>query len=254
MATLLAARGIELPRGEGGGSEEDETLHGVAARKHRLFVEKVARGVRAFPGTVGLLRRLRQASVGTALVSASRDAGDMLAAAGVAELFDVRVDGSDAAALGLPGKPDPALFLEGARRLGVDPGRAVVVEDAIAGVEAGRRGGFGLVVGVDRHGSHRELAAAGADVVVADVGELDLGAVRSDPWVLGYQGFDPAHEGHREALTTLGNGYVATRGAAPESSADAVHYPGTYLAGVYNRLVSPVADREVGDRAPGQRP
>ncbi|HEX2064144.1 MAG TPA: beta-phosphoglucomutase family hydrolase, partial [Acidimicrobiales bacterium] len=245
VTTFLAARGIAPPAGGPGDSDDEDTVQGVAARKHGLFAEKVRRGVRAFPGTVNLLRRLRQVSVRTALVSASRDAGDVLAAAGVADLFDVRVDGTDAVALHLPGKPDPALFLEAARRLGVAPAVSVVVEDAIAGVEAGRRGGFGLVVGVDRLGHHRELAAAGADIVVADVGELDLGAIRSDPWVLAYQGFDPVHEGHREALTTLGNGYFATRGAAPESHADGVHYPGTYLAGVYNRLVSTVAGEEV---------
>jgi trehalose/maltose hydrolase-like predicted phosphorylase len=122
-----------------------------------------------------------------------------------------------------------------------------VVEDAVAGVQAARRGGFGLVVGVDRSGHREALEVAGADLVVEDVSQLDLGALRVDPWLLVYQGFDPAHEGHREALTTLGNGYLGTRGAAPERSADEVHYPGTYLAGVYNRLTSTVHGREVED-------
>ncbi len=126
------------------------------------------------------------------------------------------------------------MFLEAAARLGVAPERSAVVEDAAAGVEAARRGGFGLVVGIDLGGIRRLLEAAGADFVLGDVGELDLGATRSDPWLLVYGGFDPEHEGHRETLTTLGNGYMATRGAAPERGDDGVHYPGTYLAGIYN--------------------
>ena len=119
------------------------------------------------------------------------------------------------------------------------------MEDAVAGVQAGHRGGFGLVVGIDRAGRRDQLEAAGADIVVGDVGELDLGASRTDPWMLVYEGFDPGHEGHREALTALGNGYMATRGVLPERRADGIHYPGTYLAGIYNRLVSTVYGRQV---------
>jgi HAD superfamily hydrolase (TIGR01509 family) len=96
----------------------------------------------------------------------------VLKAAGIGDLFDAKVDGADAGELGLAGKPDPAVFIDAARRLGVDPAHAAVVEDAIAGVEAGRRGGFGLVVGVARGAQSEALAAAGADVVVGDLGEL----------------------------------------------------------------------------------
>ena len=99
---------------------------------------------------------------------------EVLAAAGVPDLFAVRVDGHVAAELGLPGKPDPAVFLEAARRLGAGPDRTAVVEDALAGVQAGRRGGFALVVGVDRTGHADELRAAGADVVVGDLAELTV--------------------------------------------------------------------------------
>ena len=100
----------------------------------------------------------------------------MLEAAGVAELFDAKVDGVDADELGLNGKPDPAVFLEAARRLGVEPARAAVVEDALAGVEAGRRGRFGLVIGVDRSGHAEELRERGADIVVGDLGEVRVSA------------------------------------------------------------------------------
>ena len=114
--------------------------------------------------------------------------------------------------------------LEAARRLGVVPAPTAVVEDAAAGVRAARRGGFGLVVGLGQAGQREALEAAGADLVVADVSQLDLGTLRTDPWLLVYEGFDPAHKGHR-ALTALGNGYLGTRGAAPEHAADQPQSP-----------------------------
>ena len=169
-----------------------------------------------------------------------RNAAAIVAAAGLGEVFDHVVDGQAALDHAVAGMPAPALVLEAVRRLDIPPARAMVIAAAAAGVEAGRRGGFGLVVGLDRTGRRAELEAAGADVVVEDVSELDIGLVITHPWLLVYEGFDPAHEGHREALTTLGNGYMATRGAAPEHRAGEIHYPGSYLAGVYNRLASVV--------------
>lgn len=248
VAAFLGARGIEIPAGTPLDPPGHWTVYGLAARKNEIYRQHLAEhGVRVFAGTVELLERLRAGGVPVALVTASRNAEALLAAADLDGVFDVVVDGESAAEAGLPGKPDPATFLEAARRLGVTPARAAVVEDAVAGVQAARRGGFGLVVGVDRSGHREALESAGADLVVEDVSQLDLGALRVDPWLLVYQGFDPAHEGHREALTTLGNGYLGTRGAAAERSADGVHYPGTYLAGVYNRLTSTVHGREVED-------
>lgn len=248
VAAFLSARGLDVPMGRPEDQAQAWTVYGLARRKNAIYLDLLAEhGVRVFDGTVALLRRLRSWGVATGLVTASRNAGPLLAAADLQGLFDVVVDGGLARDLGLAGKPDPATFLEAARRLGVRPGQAAVVEDAVVGVQAARRGGFALVVGVDRNGHRDALEAAGADVVVQDVAQLDLGLLRADPWLLVYEGFDSAHEGHREALTTLGNGYVGTRGAAPESRADDVHYPGTYLAGVYNRLTGTVQGRPVED-------
>jgi beta-phosphoglucomutase family hydrolase len=237
---FLGSRGIELPVGDTLDPAGAWSVLGLAERKNQLFRERLAReGVVVFPGTVALLERLRSGRVPVVLATSSRNASAVLAAAGLSNAFDLVMDGAIARELGLAGKPDPALFLEVVHRLGIPPARAVVIEDAVAGVEAAHRGGFGLVVGIDRSDSRRtELEAAGADVVLNDVSELDLGRVLTDPWRLVYEGYDPAHEGHREALTTLGNGYLAVRGAAPESRMSEVRYPGTYLAGVYNRLVS----------------
>jgi alpha,alpha-trehalase len=175
VAGFLASRDIRLPRGEPSDPPDRDTVCGLGNRKNDAFSARVREhGVEAFESTLVLARRLRGRGIRTAVVSASENCAAVLAAAGAAELFEVRVDGLDAAELGLVGKPDPALFLEAARRLGVEPGRAAVVEDALAGVEAGRRGGFGLVVGVDRTGHADALAAHGADVVVADLACLDV--------------------------------------------------------------------------------
>lgn len=164
VRTFLTARGMRA---------DEATVRVLGERKDDYFLELLhASGVRVFPGTVRFARALREQGIRTAVISASRNCAAVLAAGGVDGLFDVRVDGVLADELGLPGKPDPAVFTEAARRLGVRPGRAVVVEDALPGVQAARRGGFGLVVGIDRTAHPAELRASGADVVVTDLSEL----------------------------------------------------------------------------------
>jgi beta-phosphoglucomutase family hydrolase len=167
VRSLLAARGIA--------ATEDE-IQALAARKDALFHERLKDGVDAYPSSLALIRNLRRRGVRTAIVSASRNCVEVLRAAGALELFDARVDGNDAARLGLAGKPAPDTFLHAARMLGVAPARAAVVEDALAGVEAGRRGGFARVIGVDRSGQAAALAERGATLVVRDLGELEAAA------------------------------------------------------------------------------
>lgn len=165
---FLASRGISLPQGDFG-DDGDDSIQGLANRKQRLFGELLARGITGFESSVALVRQLHAAEIHTAVFSSSRNCADVLRAAGLDELFAVRVDGVVAQQLGLAGKPDPATLLEAARRLGVRPDRCVVVDDAVSGVTAGRAGGFGLVVGVARTGCTQELLTAGADVVVSDL-------------------------------------------------------------------------------------
>lgn len=173
VASFLESRGIELPLGCPRDPEEHETVCGLGNRKNRYFLEALERaGAASYPTTIELIATLRERGVRIAIVSSSRNCVAVLEAAGIRELFEVKVDGLDAAELGLAGKPDPALFLEAARRLGVEPAHAAVVEDAISGVEAGRRGHFGLVIGVDRAAQHEALTAAGADLVVTDLSEV----------------------------------------------------------------------------------
>ncbi|SEL51695.1 HAD family hydrolase [Streptacidiphilus jiangxiensis] len=145
----------------------------LAERKDRIYLALLRHeGAVPRPGAVALLAALRGHGVPTAVVSASRHCAEVVAVAGLTDLFDTRVDGLVAAQLGLAGKPDPALFLEAARRLGAEPGRTMVVEDALVGVQAGRRGGFAPVVGVDRGAGAGPLLANGAEVVVGALTEL----------------------------------------------------------------------------------
>ncbi|MDP9023357.1 MAG: trehalose-phosphatase [Actinomycetota bacterium] len=179
VASFLESRNIQLPYGDPDDPPERETVCGIGNRKNRVFLDLLEEhGAERYDSTVELIRELQRAGVRAAVISSSRNATQVLDSAGVRELFEVQVDGTDAMQLGLAGKPDPAIFLEAARRLGVEPGRAAVVEDAQAGVEAGRRGGFALVIGVNRGDQRAELKAHGADVVVDDLQEV--GVVRDD--------------------------------------------------------------------------
>lgn len=246
VLALLESRRIEVPLGAADDDPVLRTVHGLGKKKDQYFLDELqAHGVERYEPAIQLVRTLRAADVLTAVVSSSRNCAAVLDAAGIAALFDVRVDGLDLGRLGLKGKPAPDMFLEAVRRLDVEPARAVVVEDAIAGVQAGRAGGFGVVVGVDRGGQSMELHRAGADVVVPTLADVRVATEPPSNWSLVYEGFDPAQEGIREALCTVGNGYFATRGAAPASVADGVHYPGTYLVGGYNRLRTDIAGRVV---------
>ena len=170
---FLEGRGIALPEGAADDPPGRETVCGLGNRKNALVNETMAsEGVGAYPGSVALVRELRARGINTAVVTSSGNCDAVLAAAGIADLFETRVDGNDLGELGLAGKPAPDAFLEAARRLGADAKRAVVVEDAISGVQAGRAGGFGLVIGVARKDNAQALAANGADVVVNDLKEF----------------------------------------------------------------------------------
>lgn len=173
VRSFLESRGIDLPEGTPDDDPSAETVCGLGNRKNVRFLEGLQQvGADAYPSTIRVVEELNDGGIAVALITSSRNADEILDSSGVADLFNVKVDGNDSAELGLAGKPEPDIFLEAARRLGVAPERAAVVEDARAGVEAGRRGGFGLVVGVDRVGQAEELAESGADIVVSDMEEF----------------------------------------------------------------------------------
>lgn len=173
---FLTSRGIELPEGTPDDAPEELTVCGVGNRKNEDFLKALAEGgVEPYGSTLDLIDELNAAGLKVALITSSRNASAVLGSAGVDPAsFDSVVDGNESSRLGLPGKPDPAIFLEAASRLGVEPAAAVMVEDAVSGVAAGRTGGFGGVIGVDRGSNREALTVAGADVVVEDLGDVGL--------------------------------------------------------------------------------
>jgi alpha,alpha-trehalase len=175
VRSFLESRGISLPQGNPDDSPDKETICGLGNRKNRYFMERLKKyGAKPYESSIRFMKEAEERGLRTAVISASRNAEDVLKSADILGLFDVKVDGIDSDELQLKGKPDPAIFLEAARRLGVTPKETVIVEDALAGVEAGRRGRFQLVIGVDRAGKGEELKKRGADIVVRDLSELKI--------------------------------------------------------------------------------
>ena len=174
IRTFLASRGITLPEGTPDDPAGANTVHGLARRKNDAFQERVRReGVEIDEMAVRLIRALKDRGTRVGVASSSKNTPLILEVAGLEDLFEARVDGNERERLGLPGKPAPDTFLECLRRLGVhEPARAAVFEDATSGVEAGRAGGFGLVVGVDRTGHADALRSHGADIVISDFRDL----------------------------------------------------------------------------------
>lgn len=173
VRSFLKSRGITLPDGDENDPPDAMTVSGLGNRKDRLVAEVLkAKGVEVYQGSVELARALRHEGIRLAVVSSSHHCRTILQTVGILELFEVVVDGVVAERLHLMGKPAPDTYLEAARELGADHKRAVVIEDAISGVQSGHNGGFGLVVGVDRKGDADELRRNGADIVVTDLAEL----------------------------------------------------------------------------------
>jgi beta-phosphoglucomutase family hydrolase len=173
VRTFLRSRGIELPEGDPDDPPGAATVNGLGNRKNEVVVRRIREdGVEVYDGSVRYLHAARAGGLRTAVVSSSANTQEVLKVTGLADLFDARVDGLVAREKHLPGKPAPDTFLAAAAELGVEPAQAAVFEDALAGVEAGHAGKFGVVVGVDRVGQADELREHGADVVVQDLAEL----------------------------------------------------------------------------------
>lgn len=173
VQSFLESRGIRLPYGDPGDEPGDRTICALGNRKDAMVKQAISDGlVEPFESSAEWVRRLKEQGFKLAVVSSSRNCGPVLRAAKLDQYFEARVDGLTLAELGLPGKPAPDSFLKAAELLGVEPRRAVVVEDAISGVESGRAGGFGLVLGIDREGHGDALCQHGAHVVVKDLAEL----------------------------------------------------------------------------------
>lgn len=177
IRSFLASRGIKLPEGKPDDADTALTVHGLGKRKNGFFLRALAEnGIAVFPAAIGFLIEVCAAGFKTALVSSSRNARTIVEKLGLLDKFDGWIDGEDVLTKGLSGKPSPDMFLAAASALGIKPGRAVVVEDAIAGIEAGVRGRFGLVIAVDRTQHPEALAEAGAHLVVSKLSDLPVAA------------------------------------------------------------------------------
>jgi beta-phosphoglucomutase family hydrolase len=172
---FLKSRGINLPFGKPEDEPKQETVCGLGNRKNEFFNQVLEEeGVGIYDSTVKLIKELLGRGVKVGVATSSRNCGPILEKAGIAGLFETRVDGVVSAGLGLKGKPEPDIFTAASDNLGVKPHRAIVVEDAVSGVQAGRKGNFGLVIGVARENNAQELRTNGADIVVTDLSELTV--------------------------------------------------------------------------------
>ena len=254
VKSFLESRGINIPFGDPADDVEMETVCGLGNRKNITFNEVLLRdGVSVYESTVQMIHDLKKAGIKVGVASSSKNCEAVLEAAGLMPLIETRVDGVVSADMGLKGKPEPDIFTTAAANLGVKPHNAIVVEDATSGVAAGRAGNFGLVLGIAREENKYELLINGADIVVDDISETSLEALNNwfkegmqeDGWNITYHTYEPLKERTREALLSVGNGYSGTRGAMEEADANKINYPGTYIAGLYNRLSTPVAGKDV---------
>lgn len=251
---FLLSRNIEMEFGDVEDGIEKETICGLGNRKNKAFNEVLDQdGVHVFESTVELMHQLKEEGIRVGVASSSKNCRTVLRAANLFDIVETIVDGTDSAKLGLNGKPAPDIFTTAADNLGVSYDRSVVVEDASSGVAAGKAGNFGFVLGLARENNIQELFKNGADIVVEDIEEIKLEGIQKwfetgledDNWSITYHGYDIIKEKSRESLLSVGNGYFGTRGSMEEVRADEKHYPGTYMAGLYNRLKSPVGDRMI---------
>ncbi len=254
VKSFLESRGINLPYGEPSDDVEQETYCGIGNRKNIVFNDILKRdGIEEYPSTVELIHQLKEAGIKVGVASSSKNAENVLQVTGLIDLIETRVDGVVSAELGLNGKPAPDIFTTAADNLGVNYDEALVVEDAISGVRAARAGNFGMVLGLAREDNEAGLWEAGADIVVSDISEIGFQGIldwfekglEDDNWSLTYRDYNTEKERSREALFTVGNGYFGTRGAMCEAEINEVNYPGTYMAGLFNRLKSTVNGREL---------
>jgi len=254
VRTFLESRGFKLDCGQWTDPPEKETYGGIGNRKENLFNDYLnSTPIEVYDSTVNFIINLKERQCKIAVASSSKHCRQILEKTNLEHLFDARVDGVVSEGLKLKGKPNPDIFTKCCELLGVLPEESIIVEDAVSGVQAGRNGEFGLVVGIDRGGNREPLLSNGADIVVEDMHQISIWTLNDDfpyksaEWTLNFDSHDPELSKFKETLTTLGNGYFATRGAAEESTREEedFRYPATYIAGGYNRVKSEIGGKVV---------
>jgi HAD superfamily hydrolase (TIGR01509 family) len=252
--SFFKSRNIEPPYGRPDDPEDAQTIHGLCNRKNALFLELLnSNGPRIIESSVTLLKILKAEGFRIGIVSSSLNCDCILSMAGLDTLCDVRVDSTILSEKNLKEKPHPDMMLAAAKGLECYPGECLAIDDTLPGIQAGRAGNFGLIVGLARNGDGDMLRQFGADMVVSDLAEIGLDEILKwfdqgllqDGWKLSYIGLDRGDEKLRETLTTVGNGYVGVRGCYEGERASFYHYPGTYLAGIFNRVPTMVHGKEI---------
>jgi beta-phosphoglucomutase family hydrolase len=254
VKSFLESRNIQLPFGDFSDSPNKETICGLGNRKNKDFQKVLRReGPDVFSSTMAFIKECKRRGIKIGVASSSQNCKLILELGKIEKYFETRVCGIVSRKLKLKGKPDPDIFVTAAERLGLEPGECVVVEDAISGVQAGRNGNFGLTLGIAREIDGETLLQHGADLVVRDMAEISVDminawfedGIEADGWNLTYNFFDPEDEKLRETLTAIGNGYLGSRGNYEGENASDTHYPGTYIAGVYNKIATMIGGKRI---------
>ncbi|MFP4189640.1 MAG: beta-phosphoglucomutase family hydrolase [Candidatus Woesearchaeota archaeon] len=251
VKSFLDSRKIDIPYGKSYDTDKKETVCGLGNRKNNRF-QKIIRKKRpnVFSNSIQLVKNLKKEGVKVGIASSSKNTRLILRLAGITHLFDTVVDGIISAKEELKGKPEPDIFIRAAEKMGVRPSQSIVFEDAVSGVQAGKNGCFGLVVGVKRGKANLKAA----DIVVNDLDKLNIkmiedwfaDKINKKGWELEYHNYSAKGEPVREVISSVGNGYMASRGChVTERDNSAEHYPGTYISGVFNKQPSKVHGKDV---------
>ncbi len=251
VKSFLESRKIKLPFGYPKDSPDKQTVCGLGNRKNELYQKTIKKEKpHVFQSSVDLIKEMKKRGARIGLASSSKNTKLILKITGLTKLFDTIVDGVVSADLGLKGKPEGDIFVKACENMNIRPSRSIVFEDALSGVQAGKNGNFGLVVGVKR-GSQK---LSPADIVVKDLKDISIKKIENwfekgiekNAWSIDYYNYNPETEGIREAISTVGNGFIATRGChATEKDGPEEHYPGVYLAGIYNKPPSDVHGKNI---------
>jgi len=256
VQSFLKSRNIEIPYGNPDDSDDKETVCGLGNRKNSLINQLLnEQGVTLFSSTIHLIQDLRQNGIKVGVASSSKNCKHVLEVANISHLFDTRVDGITVVEQNLKGKPAPDIFLKACENLKVPYFQAAVVEDAVSGVQAGRNGRFGLIIGIARAQNHQILKENGADIVVSDLKEIDIQFIEhwftielpKKLWKYEINQYTPENERTYESLFAVGNGYFGSRGINVENTSSKYSYPGTYIAGVYNHLDSIIEGKVISN-------
>jgi beta-phosphoglucomutase family hydrolase len=254
VADFLKSRNIDIPFGDPSDGEDKETACGLGNRKNKYFTEIIENeGIEVYPASEKLLIDLKKKGIRIGVASSSKNCKMVLEATNLLHYFETRVDGVVSAQLGLKGKPEPDIFTTACDNLGVAYDKSIVIEDAVSGVQAGAKGGFGLTLGVAREENSEELKRNGADIVVSDISELGdpieffedwfKKKIEKLKWRLSYNSYEASKEKSRETLLSVGNGFFATRGSMEDSTSGDHTYHASYMTGLYNKRKSKVGDK-----------